>query len=103
MALISKPLANPFLDRGALCKQAQAGGPFLWEPSSHCGDGKLDTRNIPASLTEGHRAHNPSCCFDRIPLALLRGDIGSLSVSAQMRKNPIIYESNYFSLGHKGY
>ena len=103
MALISKVLANPFLDRGALCKQAQAGGLFLWEPSSHCGDGKLGTQSIPASVTEGHRAHNSSCCFDRIPLALLRGDIGSLSVSAQMRKNQIIYESNFFFLGHKGY
>lgn len=28
MALISKVLTNPFLDRGALCKQAQAGGLF---------------------------------------------------------------------------
>lgn len=103
MALISKALANLFLDRGALCKQAQAGGRFLWEPSSHCGEGKLGMQSIPASVTEGHRAHNSSCCFDRIPLAFLRGDIGSLSVSAQMRKNQIIYELNYFSLGHKGY
>lgn len=60
MALISKVLANLFLDRGALCKQAQAGGRFLWEPSSHCGKASLAHRAsqpLPQKVTE-HIIHH---------------------------------------------
>jgi hypothetical protein len=79
MASISKALANAFLEGGVLCKQVESGEVFLWESSSHCGDVKLSSQSTRASVTEGHQAHNPSRCFDRIPLALLREDTGSLS------------------------
>lgn len=79
MASISKPLANAFLEGEAPCKQVESGGAFLWESSSRRGDVRLGTWSTPASVTEGHQAHNPSQCFDRMPLALLREDTGSLS------------------------
>lgn len=87
---------------------------FLHSPSPCCWDGRHGNYGyFPASspsfhpalslphgeVREGHQAHNPSWHLTGYPHPCWGKTPGQSGFSIQRRRNWVIYESNYFSLG----